>query len=113
MGAKLVVLGSLHVLLDMALLLGAFGSGYMIINQAIVQSIAPEALRGRITSLFSLHTGGVMSFMQLGNSAVAEFLNARGTFLVTGVLLVVIILAMTVSLPQVRYLTRTGEAPAA
>lgn len=101
------------VALFMALLLGACGSGYMIINQAIVQSIAPEALRGRITSLFSLHTGGVMSFMQLGNSAVAEFLNARGTFLVTGVLLVVIIPAMTVSLPHVSYLTRTGEAPAA
>jgi predicted MFS family arabinose efflux permease len=49
---------NLPVALVMAVLLGAFGSGYMTINQAIVQSIAPDELRGRITSLFSLHAGG-------------------------------------------------------
>src|SRR5918992_1635591 len=48
---------NLPVALVMAVLLGAFGSGYMTINQAIVQSIAPDELRGRITSLFSLHAG--------------------------------------------------------
>jgi hypothetical protein len=84
----------------------------MTINQAIVQSIAPDELRGRITSLFSLHAGGLMSFMQLSNSAIAELLNARGAFLVTGLLLVVILLAMTLRLPKVRYLARTGEVPA-
>ena len=104
---------NLPVALVMAVLLGAFGSGYMTINQAIVQSIAPEQLRGRITSLFSLHAGGLMSFMQLSNSAIAELLNARGAFLVTGLLLVVILLAMTLRLPKVRYLARTGEVPAA
>jgi MFS family permease len=104
---------NLPVALVMAVLLGAFGSGYMTVNQAIVQSIAPDELRGRVTSLFSLHAGGLMSFMQLGNSAIAELLNARGAFLVTGLLLVVILLAMTLRLPKVRYLARTGEVPAA
>jgi MFS family permease len=104
---------NLPVALVMAVLLGAFGSGYMTINQAIVQSIAPDELRGRITSLFSLHAGGLMSFMQLGNSAIAELLNARGAFLVTGLLLVVILLVMTLRFPKVRYLARTGEVPAA
>jgi len=97
------------VALIMAALLGAFGAGYMTINQAIVQSIAPDHLRGRVTSLFSLHAGGLMSFMQLGNSAIAEFFNARGAFLVTGLLLVVILIAMTLRLPRIRYLARTGE----
>jgi Na+/melibiose symporter-like transporter len=104
---------NLPVALVMAVLLGGFGSGYMTVNQAIVQSIAPDELRGRVTSLFSLHAGGLMSFMQLSNSAIAEFLNARGAFLVTGLLLVVILLAMTLRLPKVRYLARTGEVPAA
>ena len=54
-----------------------------------------------------------MSFMQLGNSAIAELLNARGAFLVTGLLLVVILLVMTLRFPKVRYLARTGEVPAA
>jgi MFS family permease len=104
---------NLPVALIMAALLGAFGTGYMTINQAIVQSIAPDHLRGRITSLFSLHAGGLMAFMQLGNSAVAEFLNARGAFLVTGILLVVVLLAMALRLPKVRHLARTGEASTA
>jgi predicted MFS family arabinose efflux permease len=104
---------NLPVALVMAVLLGAFGSGYMTVNQAIVQSIAPDELRGRVTSLFSLHAGGLMSFMQLGNSAIAELLNARGAFLVTGLLLVVILLVMTLRFPKGRYLARTGEVPAA
>ena len=104
---------NLPVALLMALLLGAFGAGYMTVNQAIVQSIAPDHIRGRVTSLFSLHAGGLMSFMQLGNSAVAEFFNARGAFLATGLLLVVILIAMTLRLPRVRYLARTGQVPAA
>jgi len=104
---------NLPVALLMAALLGAFGAGYMTVNQAIVQSIAPDHLRGRVTSLFSLHAGGLMSFMQLGNSAVAEFFNARGAFLATGLLLVVILIAMTLRLPRVRYLARTGQVPTA
>ena len=104
---------NLPVALVMAALLGAFGAGYMTINQAIVQTITPDRLRGRVTSLFSLHAGGIMSFMQLGNSAIAEFLNARGAFLVTGLLLVVILVAMTWRLPRVRDLGRTGEVLAA
>src|ERR671914_591025 len=57
---------NLPVALVMAVLLGAFGSGYMTINQAIVQSIAPDELRGRITSLFSLHAGGPHVFHATG-----------------------------------------------
>jgi len=101
---------NLPVALIMAAMLGAFGAGYMTINQAIIQSIAPDHLRGRVTSLFSLHAGGLMSFMQLGNSAIAELLNARGAFLVTGILLSVILLAMALWVSKVRYLARTGEA---
>ncbi len=52
--------------------LGAGGAGYMTLNATMVQAIAPDAIRGRISGVQLWHTGGVMAIMNLGNGAMAD-----------------------------------------
>jgi len=52
--------------------LGAGGAGYMTLNTTMVQAIAPDAIRGRISGVQLWHTGGIMAIMNLGNGAMAD-----------------------------------------
>ncbi len=52
--------------------LGAGGAGYMTLNATMVQAIAPDSIRGRISGVQLWHTGGVMAMMNLGNGAMAD-----------------------------------------
>jgi len=38
----------------------------------MLQSIIPDAIRGRVTSMFVLHVGGIMAFMNLGNGYLTD-----------------------------------------
>tara|TARA_Y100000590_G_scaffold443425_1_gene572848 strand:+ start:649 stop:1839 length:1191 start_codon:yes stop_codon:yes gene_type:complete len=55
-----------------AFILGASTSGFMAISHTMIQSIVPDAIRGRVTSMFVLHAGGIMAFMNLGNGYLAD-----------------------------------------
>ncbi len=52
--------------------MGAFQTGFMVITLAMMQSMVPDAIRGRISSIYILHAAGVMSFANLGNGTLAD-----------------------------------------
>ncbi|MCX6020794.1 MAG: MFS transporter [Chloroflexi bacterium] len=56
--------------------MGASQAAFMTMTGAIMQTIAPNALRGRIASIYILHGGGVMAFANLGNGALADGMHA-------------------------------------
>jgi len=55
-----------------AFLLGASTASFMSISHVMIQSIIPDAIRGRVTSMFVLHVGGIMAFMNLGNGYLTD-----------------------------------------
>ena len=55
-----------------ASVMGATQTAYMVITLTMMQSMVPDAVRGRISSIYIIHAGGIMSFANLGNGALAE-----------------------------------------
>jgi predicted MFS family arabinose efflux permease len=71
--------------------MGFIGGGFVIYASAsltLVQALAPEALRGRLTSVFSLLYWGLMPVGGLIGGLSAQAFSARTTMLSAGVLLV-------------------------
>ena len=55
--------------------MGAVQTAYMVITLTIMQTIVPDAIRGRISSIYIIHAGGIMSFANLGNGALADLVD--------------------------------------
>ena len=56
-----------------------------------VQSLSPDWIRGRISSLYILHAGGIMAFANLGYGYVADFQGASLILITTGLIFLAII----------------------
>ncbi len=52
--------------------MGASQAGFMAIGNAIVQTLAPDHMRGRITGLDQINIGGTMALMNLANGIAAD-----------------------------------------
>ena len=52
--------------------IGISHTAFMTIATIMIQSVAPDSLRGRITSIYLLHAGGLMSFSYFANGALAD-----------------------------------------
>ena len=48
----------------------------MTLANSLMQSVVPDALRGRISSLYVMHAGGLMAFANLANGYFADFFGA-------------------------------------
>ena len=88
---------------------GASQSTFMALTNTNIQIIVPDRLRGRVSSLYSLHTGGSMAFANLGYGFLADGFSAPPILFVTGVLFVVIMPATTFGQADIRRLYRTGQ----
>jgi MFS family permease len=55
-----------------AVFMGASQSSFMAISNAMVQSLSPDALRGRISGLNQINVGGTMAAVNLGNGFLAD-----------------------------------------
>ena len=84
----------------------------MAITNAYVLMIAPDRLRGRISSLYVLHAGGIMAFANLGYGFLADQYSAWAIFIVTGVLFVAVVIGLSGSQPLLRRVYRTGQLAA-
>lgn len=79
------------ILVPIALVaIGFVGAGFLVYSAAslsLVQALAPPALRGRLTSLFTLLYWGLMPIGGLLGGAAAELTNARFTIAAAGLIL--------------------------
>ena len=93
-------------------LMGATQATFMAISNAFVLMVAPDRLRGRISSLYVLHAGGIMAFANLGYGFLADQYSAWAIFIVTGVIFVAVVIGMSGSQPMLRRVYRTGQLAA-
>ena len=93
--------------------MGAAQATFMALTNAYVQTIVPDGLRSRISSLYILHAGGIMAFANLGYGFMADVFSAPPILIVTGALFVIVLLGLGSGQPILRRVYRTGEVAAA
>jgi MFS family permease len=94
-GLGQVMLGlttALPLAVGAAVLMGGAQAAFMTMGQAVTQSIATDAYRGRVASINSFSLGGMMATMNLANGAIAEHIGTQPILLVHGAIFVVIVL---------------------
>lgn len=89
---------TLPLALIAAALMGASGAALMTMGQAITQSLAVDAYRGRLASLNTFSLGGVMSMMNLVNGFFGNRTGAATLLVVEGSLFAVVMLLSVLSL---------------
>ena len=92
--------------------MGGAQSTFMALTTTYVQTIAPDRLRGRISSLYILHAGGIMAFANLGYGFTADVFSSPPILYVTAILFLAFLSAFGISIPDLRRVYRTGRAVA-
>ena len=64
--------------------MGGSQAAFMAIGSAMVQSLAPDGMRGRITGLNQINVGGTMAMVNLGNGFAADAYGAPNVLWVMG-----------------------------
>ena len=65
-------------------LMGGSQAGFMAISGAMVQSLAPDEMRGRISGLHQINVGGTMALVNLVNGFAADAYGAPAVLVVMG-----------------------------
>ncbi len=81
-----------------AVAMGVNQAGFMVITHTIIQSIVPDAIRGRVSGVYSMHVGGSMAVANLTNASLADLFNAPVVMAVGGIIFTV---AIVLSIGQV------------
>ena len=92
--------------------MGGAQSAFMALTNTYVQTIAPDRLRGRISSLYILHAGGIMAFANLGYGFIADAFSAPPILMATAAAFLLFLFSANASLPDLRRVYRTGAAAA-
>ncbi len=87
----LAISPNLYTALAAAAVMGATQSTFMALFAGVVQSIIPDAIRGRVASVNNLHIGGSMALFNLVNGRLADSLGAPVLLVIPGVIFVVVI----------------------
>ena len=88
--------------------MGATQTAYMVITLTMMQSMVPDAVRGRISSIYIIHAGGIMSFANLGNGGLAELTDPFWLLTIGGLAFLAVTLASGVG-PTMRRIYWTGN----
>ena len=105
-----IVLGIAHnlpVALLATVVIGVSHTGFMTMATIMIQSIAPDALRGRITSIYLLHAGGIMAFSYFANGALADLFDPTWVLTVGALVFLGVVLASAL-IPTPRRLYLAG-----
>ena len=89
--------------------MGASQATLMALTSTYIQTLAPDRLRGRISSLYILHAGGIMAFANLGYGIAADFISPSPILFVTGLIFVALVIALGAGQPILRQIYRTGQ----
>ena len=73
--------------------MGGSQAAFMALGGAMVQSLAPDGMRGRITGLNQINIGGTMAVMNLANGFAADRFGAPNVLLVLGLAFTAVVVA--------------------
>ena len=90
-----------------AAFMGGSQAGFMTLTHVVVQTIVPDSVRGRVSSIFTFHVGGMMAIFNLVNGAVSDVIDVSIVFIVTG-LAFVIVMGFSLMVSHIRLLYSIG-----
>ncbi len=111
-GISLPILGlaqSLPVAVAGAAIAGASQAMFMALSSVMIQQVVPDAVRGRIMSLYAMFAGGIMAAMILANGLASDFISVRFLLTIPGILFSVTLIAWILVMPRLRSVMRHGE----
>ena len=108
----LAVSPSLPVALLSAVAMGASQATFMALFASIMQTIIPDGIRGRATSIHNLHIGGIMAVFNLVNGGLADLVGAPILLIAPGLAFVGVVGLSFGSLALRRLYTEGSPAPA-
>lgn len=88
--------------------MGASQATFMAITNMYVQTLAPDRLRARISSLYLLHAGGIMAFANLGYGFLADVFTAPLILLTTSAVFIAVVVSTGAGQPILRRVYSTG-----
>ncbi len=94
-------------------LMGSSQAMFMALSAILLQEVVPDAVRGRVMSLYLMSAGGIMAMANLLFGSLADAWGAPVLFLAPGALFVAIIAASAFAVPHLRRLFQTGGFTAA
>ncbi|MEE9284612.1 MAG: MFS transporter [Dehalococcoidia bacterium] len=89
----LAVSTSLTPALASAAAMGGSQAAFMALTATFLQAIVPDAIRGRVMSVYLLHIGGMMASVNLANGALADTIGAPVLLIAPGLIFVAVIAA--------------------
>ena len=102
---------NMTIALIAAAVMGGAQGGFMTLTAVIIQSIVPDSIRGRVSSIYMLHIGGMMAIFNLVNGNLADVYGAPTVLAVTSTAFLGV-LAMSLGLAPLRALYFTGSRTA-
>ena len=105
----LAISENVHIAIFFSLLMGAFQATFMALTNTFVQTLAPDRLRARISSLYIFHAGGIMAFANLGYGFIADIITAPPTIIVPALIYLVLIIAIISGQPIMKNIFNTGR----
>ncbi len=94
-----------------AAVMGGAQGGFMTLTAVIIQAIVPDSIRGRVSSIYLLHIGGMMALFNLANGNLADVFGAPAVLAVTSTAFIGV-LAISLGLAPLRTLYFTGSRTA-
>ena len=96
--------GGLQFAMVGTVVIGISHAAFMTIATIMIQSVAPDYLRGRITSIYLIHAGGLMSFSYFANGVLADLYEPSRILTIGGIaFLTVVIISWLIHTPRLIY----------
>jgi MFS family permease len=84
---------------------------FMTLANTLVQEAVPDVVRGRVTSIFLMSAGGIMSFGNLANGTLADRVGVWPVLVLPGIAFIAILAAISAVRPGLRRVYREGVLP--
>ncbi|MEE9248881.1 MAG: MFS transporter [Dehalococcoidia bacterium] len=73
--------------------MGASQAGFMILTAIVIQSVVPDSIRGRVSSIYIMHAAGIMSFANFANGRFGDMFAPSWVLAIAGLAFLVVVVA--------------------
>ena len=110
-GLTLPILGlatSLPMAIAGAALAGASQAMFMALSSVMIQAVLPDAIRGRVMSLYMMFAGGIMAVTILANALASDYVSTRYLLTIPGIVFFFALILWALGMPRLRSVLRYG-----